>query len=134
MSEERLSRCRYDGDEVLSVIKRDKVKAAEDKAATPDADRAKRLWFGDTPLILLEGGDVLVVRMTDESLKLYKYHRQRGCSGLFMDATEGLVRLCAVLGWWPALRSSPSKCVAAGQVLRLPCLPVTNLPMLPADR
>lgn len=102
MYEQRRLVCRYDQDEVLSVIKRDKVKAEEDRAATPVADMTKRLWYGDTPLILQEGGDFLIVRMTDQQLKVYRYHRQQGCTGVFMDATEGLVSAAVPKHWeWP---------------------------------
>ena len=90
----RKAECVLDPDVLLSMYKRSSAVEAEDLSATPEADRMDRCWTGDMPYIAqLPGGNFTVLMMTDHQVRFWLHCCARGLNGLYLDATEGMVRV-----------------------------------------
>ena len=112
----------HDKDVMVSVVLRQRAEEKVDLASTPDVDRSHRLWGGDTPLIVQQAGsNMLVLRMTDLQLQAYVHCRQQGSTGLFFDATEGMVS------------GSRHHCVHGSPLLPACCLLPLPLPACPSS-
>ena len=91
--EARKAEARLDPDVLLSLQKRGTAEEAADLAATPEADKGDRCWAGDAPYVAqLPNGNFTMLQMSDHQLRLWAYCCQKGLNGLYLDATEGMVR------------------------------------------
>ena len=93
-SQARQAVARRDPDLLVSMLKRAAEAAVADLAATPDSEKGDRCWAGDVPyLTQLSGGNFTMLLMTDHQLRLWAFCCQKRLNGLYVDATEGMVRL-----------------------------------------
>ena len=91
--EQRKAESRLDPDPMVSLLKGAAAAQAADLQSTPEADRKDRLWTGGVPyFVQLPGHHFSLLMMTDHQLRFWMYCCQKRLTGLYVDATEGLVR------------------------------------------
>ena len=100
ISDRRQELYRRDPDPVLSAQKLAKERYEKDQQATPPADQANRLLYGDTPLVMtMADGEFCIVRTTEGQIRRWKYDRCRGVgAGVWADTVGGMVSLCVLRG------------------------------------
>ena len=94
VSENRIKQFRRHPDDVVSVQILGKEVAAKERAATPASEQSSRLMYGDTAMVsALEDNNFIIVRTTDGQLNRWRFCRERGSHGFWVDTVGNMVGL-----------------------------------------